>query len=628
MKAGIAAPTGPVWGQGLTFAEKLKRAEAEKARLAALPKETVQTEVAAPTASAAESPVNEGSDGQKGRSRGNRRSRGGKKGDEAAVSEVTEGAEALTVNEAPEVKAEDSVPPPPPLVHVSAASAPVAEPAPIPPQTQAAPEAAPAAPAPSAPAATEGFLKMGKWDTPVESAEMASFQFGSFGNAYEDSTNNGVSASQVGTNPAAAPWTGSLHSEDKSSSGNVWGAPAETNLDMSSGLFSQQSATANADLTSSASAATRAPPGLAPKPNNNTATAAAAKSAPAGNKPKSEVSQAAPAAASSAPAQAAAYNQGGYSQPPGMARNTGAALNAVPAGPAGLYPYPAFDLSQAQFAGYPLGGAVPPVSSAAAPATSTAGTGATSTQTSTTAGPAAGAQQSAATSAQQQAYGPGPFPFYNPYYPNNFYYGQPQMAGFYNQGRDMYQQRGPYGANPYGGAGSLYPGDVYGQQVAGQFPDASGNYMGLHPGMQGAGGNSNANSAGQGGNKAGKGSAGASNNAAAGVGAQGMTPDPHTANLLMNSGYGYVNPYGRADWQGYPGAQAGGWGAMMPFPTNPSPTPLAGAGGFAQQGQGAPQGQQGNQQQQGNRAAGGNANNYGGRSGAGGLAPSGAQGPW
>lgn len=32
------APAGPVWGQGMSFAEKLKRAEAEKARLAALPK--------------------------------------------------------------------------------------------------------------------------------------------------------------------------------------------------------------------------------------------------------------------------------------------------------------------------------------------------------------------------------------------------------------------------------------------------------------------------------------------------------------------------------------------------------------------------------------------------------------
>jgi hypothetical protein len=612
--AGIAAPTGPVWGGGLSFAEKLKRAEAEKARLAALPKEPVQTAVASPPAPAADSPVNDASaEGQKGRARGTRRPRGKK--EDSAVGEVTEGTEALSVNDASEPKQEDSVPPPPPLVHVGAAQS--AEPA------QSSPAPAAAEPTPSAPAtntaptSSEGFLKMGKWEAPVEASEMTAFQFGSFGNAYDDSANNGVSASQVGTNPAATPWTGSVLSEDKTST-NVWGAP-EPNLDMSGGLFSQQASTASADLSSSSNAATRAPPGLA---KANTATAA--KTAPGTNKPK-DTAQQAPAAA--APAQTAAYAQGGYTQPPGMRgnANTGAALNAPAAAPAGVYPYPGFDLSQAQFGGYPLGG-VAPSAPAAATAASTASTGATNTQTSTSATSAApNAQQNAAVS-QQQAYGgpAGPFPFYNPYYANaGYYYGQAPMFN-YGQGRDMYQQRGPYGANPYAGAGSLYPGDVYGQQVGGQFPDASGNYMGLHPGMQGAGGNTAGNAGAQGNANKGKGgAAGANNNAGAGAGpTQGMNPDQHAAGLLMNNGYGYVTPYGgrggMEGWPGYPAAQGGGWGGMMPFPNTGSPTPLAGAGGFPQQGQGAQQGQGQQGQGQQNRGAGNNA----------GRLPTGNQGPW
>jgi hypothetical protein len=617
VSAGIAASAPVVWGAGGSLADRLKRAEAEKAKAEAEAKAPKEVVAAAPVAAAA--PADAAAGDAKGRSRGPRRARGGsasgKRGEESAVGDLAEAvSESLTVaaEETPAPKVEEVVPPPPPLVQVSAAPV----------------EAAPAL----APAAEQEFIKMGKWGA-NEAAEIGSFQFGSFGNAYDDSANNGVSASQVGTNPAAAPWTGLHTSDDKAVSTNVWGAPAEPSLDMSAGLFAQQSAASSsnaADLTSSNAAASRAPPGLAPKNNK-----------PVGqNKPKTDAPQ--QQAQNQAPAQNnAAYNQG-YNQPPGMNRNVGG-LNALPA-----YGYnPSFDLSQqAQFGGYPLAGAVAPQvpAAGAAAATTPAATSAQGAAAGTAAAPNAALAQ-----AQQPYAAAAPFQFFNPYYPGQYYYGQPQMANFYNQGRDMYQQRGPYGGNPYGNAGSLYPGDVYSQQVAGQFPDASGNYgMGLvHPGMQGAG-NSAANTgnaaAGNNNAKSAKGNNAGGNNAVGAAPAQGMTPDQHTANLLMNSGYGYVNPYGgrggmdAQGWQGYPGAQAGGWGApMMPFPANPSPTNVNGANaGFAPQQAGAPQqqGQAQQGQQQGNRAGGnnayGNSNSFGGRGS--GAAPSAggvpSQGNW
>jgi len=540
--------------------------------------------VAEVPASSSTATVDASGDSQKKTSRA-RRTRGGsasgKKSEDSAtaVSDVTEATEKLTVVEVSVVKAaEESVPPPPPLVQMSAAAP---EPTPAP----AAPEVVVASTTNSS--SSEGFLKMGKWEAPVEAAEMSAFQFGSFGNAYDDAANNGVSASQVGTNPAATPWTG-LH-EDKPASTNVWGAPAaaEPTLDMSNSLFQQSStSSAGAELSSTTSAATRAPPGLAPKNNNKSAMA---------QKGKMDAPQ--QATASQAPAQNATYNQG-YSQPPGMNRNP--ALNAL------QYPYsPSFDLAaqqaQVPFNNYPLGGvAVPPV--AATTAASSTATTTTPAAQSSAAAPTNTTAPNAALNQQQQQF-PNHYGYYNPYYGANPYFYQNQMANFYNP------PRGPYGANPYANGGSLYPGqDMYGQQVSGHFPDGSGNY-GMHPGMQGAG-NSNTASSTTGNNKAGKSGAGANNNAGA---AQGMTQDQH-ANLLMSGGYGYPpNPYaGRGGmdaqgWQGYPGGQAGWGGQMMPFPNNASPTNVNTSAGFLQQ-QGGAQGQAG---QQGARGTGNNV--YGGR---------------
>jgi hypothetical protein len=110
---------------------------------------------------------------------------------------------------------------------------------------------------------------MGKWEAPVESAGISALQFGSFGNVYgeDDSANSGVSASQVGTNPSAAPWTG-IHSEDKT---NMWGTASEQSLDMSGSLFAQQgSSSANkveAPASSTAAAATASTAAGAAAPN-------------------------------------------------------------------------------------------------------------------------------------------------------------------------------------------------------------------------------------------------------------------------------------------------------------------------------------------------------------------------
>ena len=470
----------------------------------------------------------------------------------------------------------------------------------------------------------QSFLKMGKWDAPVDGSEISTFQFGSFNNSFgEDSASSTVSASQVGTNPSATPWTGLHTSEDKTT--NVWGAPSEQSLDMSAGLFPQQTTTGTnkaldapteVNLTSNV-AATRAPPGLAPKGNANKTVVSQVKA-------KSDVPQ---QIQTPVPAQTNnAYNQ---NVPPGMNNRNVGGLGA-----GGLqYPYgQAFDLSQqAQFGGYGLGSSVAPASAPAAVSSTT-----TTTSVQSNSAASVGSSSAAPNTNMQPPYAPAnmqqPFQFYNPYYPNQYFYGQPQMPGYYGQGRDMYQQRGPYGANPYGNAGSLYPGDIYGQQ-AGQFPDASGNYgMPLHPAMQNAG-NANAN-VGAAGNKAGKGGAATANANAVGSSAPapGMAPDPHSANLLMNS-YGYYGGRGGMDaqqgWQGYPGGQAGGWGApMMPFPANPSPTNLG--GGFPPQ-------QAGGQQQQGQntgaRSAGGayGGNAFGGRNSGGTAAPTGGvgtQGNW
>jgi hypothetical protein len=270
--AGIAAPTGPVWGGRLSFAEKLKRAEAEKARLAALPKGLVQTAVASPLAPAAECPIND-----------------------VSAAHRTEPAASS---------------PAPAFVD----------------------------PAPSAPTADTARKSLGKWEAPVEASEIAAFQPGSFDNAYDESANNGAPASVL--------------REDKST--NDWRGPVP-DLDMSGGLFSQQASAVRSGLA---------------KAN----AAGAAKASPGTNKLKDTNQQ---ALATAAPAQTAAYAQSGYTQPPGMRSNvnTGAALNAPAAAPAGVYPYPGFDLSQAQFGGYPQEGAVPPASPAAKTAASTASSG-------------------------------------------------------------------------------------------------------------------------------------------------------------------------------------------------------------------------------------------------------------
>lgn len=647
--ASIPAASGVAWGRGASLAQKLK--DAEKQKDAEKAKAETQAKEEAPAA-VVESDVQ-----KRGR---NRRPRGAsagaapaaeKRGAEETVAEVTEATATLAVVEEKKVEQENSVPSPPPLVQVSAA----------PVETVQIPEVV-VAPTTSAPQQQQGFLNMGKWEAPVEAAEIgAAFQFGSFGssNVYgeDDSANSGVSASQVGTNPSAAPWTGLHSAEDSSSSNsktsNVWGASSEQSLDISSGLFSAQQTAVSSSAnkvdssamdasglsTSSNVAATRAPPGLAQNKNNNANNSNTTRPVGQQQTKKADVaSQPVQQQQTQLPVyQQQQYNQQQAGIPPGMnSRSLGLnpSLGALP------YPYTAdpFNMlahqAAAQYGAYPLGTAqVPPL--AGVPATSSAATTATSTAASAASTPASGApnalaQQQAQQFAAQQAAAAAAaaaYPYYpNPYYAGQYgYYGQ-QMPGFYNQGRDMYQQpqQRPYTNNPYGNAGALYPGDVYGQQQAGQFPESAG-----------------ASTAGSSNNKTTK-STNAGNTAGAVAAAQGVNPDQHTANLLMNSGYGYVNPYNqpRQDaWQqqqgAYPGAQqAGGWPMMYGAGPGAASTPaaLGGVGGFAPQGQGnavaTQQGQSNTNSNRGNNNNNNNAyanNSFGGR-GASGVAPAASAG--
>lgn len=289
------------------------------------------------------------------------------------------------------------------------------------------------------------FFKMGKWEIPVE--ETSAFQFGSFGS--------------LGDNAAVS------HSSS-------WGVVPDSNQNGDSSSWSNNQ---NNDITG----ANANNMGSVLLGNNNAANSNLGnRYTPKSNElePQQQKTQ-----NRNAPGQNRnnkhEQNQQTYGQyqapPPGIPTPAARGpVNSMPYSYGGVY-------DQSQY--YTPAASI--VNAAAVGATGTA-PAATNVNTTTPAAATPAAATQAPQQAPQQQYPPGmngnPYGFYSPYYPNQQYYFGGQFPNVYSQGRNVYQPpRGPYGADPYGSAGSLY-GDVY---QSGQFPDSTGNYgnMPMHPSM-------------------------------------------------------------------------------------------------------------------------------------------------
>lgn len=363
------------------------------------------------------------------------------------------------------------------------------------------------------------FFKMGKWEIPTPVEENA-FQFGSFGSLGDNAAVN--HSSSWGVVPDSVTNQNSDNSSWSTNQNNDMSASSNSN--MGSVLLGNNNA-ANSNLGNRYTPKTNELEPQQQKTQN--------RNAPGQNRQnKHEQNQ----------------QYGQYqAPPPGIPIPIPAARGPVASMPysyAGVY-------DQSQYYS-------PAASMATNPAIGAAGTTAAATAVNT-ATPATATPATATTQAPQQApqqqYPPGmngnPYGFYPSYFPNQQYYYGGQFPNVYSQGRNVYQPPRPYGADPYGSAGSLY-GDVY---QSGQFPDSTGNYgnMPMHPSMPlpVAGNN-----------------AGGKTKSAAVPGAQ--VPD-HNAHSAYNP-----YPYNRADaqaqqqWQYQQNAAAAGWGAPMMMSSAPS----------------------------------------------------------
>lgn len=445
--------------------------------------------------------------------------------------------------------------------------------------------------------APKAFLKMGKWEAPLESSP---FQFGSFGNYSSATNDDSISMS------TPAPWGGVAESTEQQSldtTAGVWGAsssgsdggasassssgpsPMSSLFPAPKGLPSVPSDSPSGVSSSSQSQNGRydqkpsAPPGLElhshsamskpiPRQDSRTSTPGQAQS-----RGKHEANQ----QLQQQQQQQQQIQQQQY-QPPYQhpaAVPPAAVRGNAPVASSSPYAYaPGFEIQPQYQAPYQPTPAMPAPVAGTSPV---AAAGTPSTQ-----------QASAAPQGQQQGqgqlqYGPPPGmpshygnPYYaNPYYANPaYFYGQPQVQNpYYNQGRD-YQASRPYGADPYA-PGVQYP--VY--QQGGGFPDASGSYPNMpmqqqHPSMgpQGQGAATAPGAAAAGGQGQGK--------QQKGVGASSAAPQQQQQQDL-NQGYVY-NPYNPRDAQWQYQQAAPGWGApMMGFPGGPGQSP-PGAQGFSQ----------------------------------------------
>ena len=431
----------------------------------------------------------------------------------------------------------------------------------------------------------KAFLKMGKWEAPESSA----FQFGSFGNFGNSTSEDSIVMSAPGTWGGVAESADLSQQQGETTSGS-WGgngngnSNVETSASSSSGpstmsaLFPQPkglSVQSDGSQTGGSSSQNQgrydqkpsAPPGLDPHPHSGMTKPLPiprqdSRTVPAGQsqtRGKHEANQ----------LQQQQYQPQQYQQPAAVPPTARGApqTSSMPYGYA-----PGFDpQSQYQASYQPAPVMAPPVTGSS-PVTAP-GTPSTQPQ----------GQIPIAPQGQLQ-YGPPPGmpshyanPYYaNPYYGNPYFYGQPQVQNpYYNQGRD-YQSSRPYGADPYA-PGVQYP--VY--QQNGSFPDSSGAYPSMpmqqqqqqHPSMgsqsQGAAAAPGAPAAGQ---SQGQGKQ------QKGVSASSAPPQQQQQQQQQqqdpNQGYGY-NPYNprEAQWQYQQGTQGWGGANMMGFSVGPGSSP-------------------------------------------------------
>lgn len=431
-------------------------------------------------------------------------------------------------------------------------------------------------------AAPKAFLKMGKWEAPLESS---AFQFGSFG-SYSTATNDdAISLSAKATWGAVAESTDLAQQKTQSEVAAVWGANGTSVSDPSSsssgaspigslfpapkGLPSVPSdASPSGSSSSSQSQNGRydqqkplVPPGLEAHhsisksvPRQDSRSAAPGQNQ---NRVKYDASQ----QQQLQQQQQQQYQQPQYQQqtaatPPATSRSQ------APVTPSMMYAYaPGFEV-QSQYQQPSYGQPAPTAVTPAAGTSPVTTAGTTTTQ--------AQGQESAPGAPQGLQYGPPPGmanhyvnPYYgSPYYGSQYFYGQPIAPNpYYAQGRGDFQSQGRYG-DPYATAGQ-YP-NVY-HQGAGFDPMAMQQHLSMSQQSHGQG-QSGAPAAATPAASQGKQQKGASAAAAAP-----QQQDP-------NQGYTY-NPYNPRDGQwGYQG-----WNApMMGFPGG-SPTNPGGPQGFAQQ---------------------------------------------
>lgn len=492
------------------------------------------------------------------------------------------------------------------------------------------------------------YLKLGKWEATLESADRSAFQFGSFGSFADDS-----SAPDWGVSESLA---NNLTQDESSMDAHVWSSVgvSSDNLTQQSqnndtGLHKLEDASrfvdgktlADIELSKQQSLQRPQTSGVLPRKTELDTVPKAQSPQQTTSQPQQQIQQQQLQQQQQfqqqqqQPQQYQQHNQIQSPQangaPPGLQQpaHMGGGRGVQPQG---QVPYYGLDMGYIHPGYAPVSSPVAAVGAISASTGAAAGT--TSTHTNT-----AGALQ------QQQPY-PSPPPgmaamgpygaaAYNPYFYNQpgYYYGNATAPNFYGRGgQAMYQPpRGPYVSEPYPQpmGGGLYPTDMYGQPaMGGQFADSLyGGAMGMHGGQGGhQGGGPGAVG---GGGKGGKGASGGG-----GV-SQAPVAQDHGHN---NNSYGYANPnpYSHASrdaqaaaaqqWSSYQQPSPGWNQQMMQQQQQFQHNVPGGAGaGFSQQSS-MPQGRHDGGGSRGSGASAGSyGQGYGGNRGPG-AAGSGAQG--
>mmetsp|Transcript_21623 Transcript_21623/g.21755 ORF Transcript_21623/g.21755 Transcript_21623/m.21755 type:complete len:916 (-) Transcript_21623:134-2881(-) len=467
------------------------------------------------------------------------------------------------------------------------------------------------------------YLKLGKWEAPVET-DRSAFQFGSFGSFADDTSSSAAAAAAWGV---TEPLTDNLSPDDSSMTTGVWsavGVSAESNMSTAAAQ-NQPSESAmhqledssrfvdskalEMDMSKQQSLQRPQGGGMPRKVEMDSAT-------------KSQQVQPPPQQQQQQPQQIQQqqlqqqqqqqYQQQQFQQqqqpqsqpangaPPGLQHTSQAGMGATggrggmqPQGQ-GQVPYYGLDM------GYMHPGYAPVTSPVAAvggavTASTTQATGTAPSHTTATTGSLQQQQQQPYPTpppgmAAMAPYGASP---YSPYFYNQpgYYYGNASAPNFYGRGgQAMYQPpRGPYVSEPYPQTmgGALYPTDMYGQPaLTGQFGDAPyGGGMGVHGGQGGH----------QGGGPGAVGGSGKGGKGPSGSGGSSQIPSSQEhGHGGAGYGYGNPNPYSHnsrdaqaaaAQQWSYP-QQSPGWNQQMmqqqQFHSN-APGGGSAGGGFSQQ---------------------------------------------